>query len=185
LNPRLPVSCSNKLRRLFYSREQRRDQLLARYCLELVYRGYELTDFFATEPSLFAEALESGLRQELKAQRGFIYLAVNPVYPQGVHKVGKTRLHLESRMAALTTEGVLGQYLVVKAWRSRDVHRTERRCHCALAHCAIEKEFFNGEFRKLTRIIDRVLKEERKALRQLSRIATEGAVAATHHLLMS
>jgi len=176
----LPGACKRKLQRIFYSASPGRDQQLAHYSLELIHRDYAIDDFFGNELPIFSEALEAGLKIASKALKGYVYLAVNPVHPQGVHKVGKTRLPPTRRMESLTTEGVLGTYQLVKAWPSRDVHRSETRCHRALANRAIQKEFFEGDFRTLVGVIDAVMRQERAAIRNATRIATTANIAAAN-----
>lgn len=139
-------------------------------CLDLLRHNRPLASFFSGAEEVFADMVDVGLQHHIAHQSGFIYLATNPVYGVNVYKIGKTRKAPNERMLTLETSGVLGQFILAGAWPSRDLDRSERRCHHVLSTCRLEGEFFRGDYRELIPVLEGVLQEEAEAMATLQKM---------------
>jgi hypothetical protein len=166
----LNAASRRKLTRHFNALE---DGIFVDHCLELIHRNVDLGPFFQGSEFLFVDAVDNGLDEHMQTQSGLIYLAANPVYPRNVYKLGKTRKSGMERMHSLETAGVLGSYTLAGSWPTRDVDRTETRCHQLLAHFRIDGEFFHLDYHALASAISRVLTEEDLAFSTLRELTIE------------
>ena len=140
------------------------------HCLELIHRGVDLAPFFNNAEFLYEDVIDAGTAEHVQEQSGFIYLAANPVYQANIYKLGKTRKSALARMRSLATAGVLGEYVLVGSWPTRDIDRTEARCHQLLSEIRIDGEFFHSDYQSLVSAILRVLREEDEAFSTLSEL---------------
>jgi hypothetical protein len=141
------------------------------HCLELIYRGVDIGALVSDSEIVFVEAIDNGLDEHIRNHTGLIYLAANPVYQSNIFKIGKTRKSGIERMDTLKTAGVLGSFVLAGSWPSRDLDRTEVRCHQALADCRIDGEFFHVDYHSAAAAITRVLGEEDKTFMTLQELA--------------
>lgn len=137
------------------------------YCLAVISKGFDLAEYFDGAQSAFSTVVEEGLVELARRNKGFIYLAVDPTMPVGVHKVGLTRKTPEDRMRSLETSGSLGHFILVKSWPSTNVALTEALCLAALADLQVKGELFLGHYTTLVEKIDRIMQSESDAIHAL------------------
>ena len=170
----MPASLSPQSRRKLLAHfNALEDEKFVAHCLDLIYRGVDLNPFFRDSEFLYVDAVEHGLDEYTRHQTGLIYLAANPVYARNIYKLGKTRKSGMARMNSLETAGVLGSFVLAGSWPTRDVDRTETRCHQLLAHVRIDGEFFHLDYHALASAINRVLIEEDQAFATLRELTIE------------
>lgn len=99
----------------------------------------------------WAAFAQASLRAYFEARQGRVYLARNSAHPTYV-KVGKTRLMPEARMAALNTEGVVGQTDCLAALEVHDRHHCETAAHRLLSRYPRHKEFFEAPVPEVERL---------------------------------
>ncbi|WP_187627572.1 GIY-YIG nuclease family protein [Paraburkholderia sp. UCT31] len=166
----LPRAAQHKLQTLYLANTDYASAAFVDFSLELLRRGIDLAGVFFEAEEAYASTVVDGLSGHFARQRGFIYLATNPVYRGTVYKVGLTRQRPDERMRSLATAGVLGHFMLVKDWPSRDVQRSEIRAHQALAAYNVQGEFFEAHYTVAIAAIDDVLLEERGAFDELYRL---------------
>lgn len=139
-------------------------------CLKLARAGYVLADFFEQEGLLdiYQETLDLAMVTHQERRAGYLYLAVNPIYSQGLYKLGATRKTPEERRRSLTTSGIPGQFTFVKSWPVPDAFAAEAHCARTLSQRRIQREFYEGTYPELTAAIDGVVDLEWRLAQLLS-----------------
>lgn len=139
-------------------------------CLKFARAGYLLADFFEQEGLLdvYQETLDLAMSAHHARRAGYLYLAVNPIYSQGLYKVGATRKTPEERRRSLTTSGIPGQFTFVKSWFVPDAFAAEAHCAKTLTQRRIQREFYEGTYPELTAAIDGVVDLEWRLAQLLS-----------------
>lgn len=102
--------------------------------------GKDFSWAFEQDPVLLAAAQEVMFTQLYK-RMGSVYVAAHPELP-GLVKVGLTRKSVETRIAALTTAGFPGRYVLLKAVSVIDAPSVESQVHRALRPWRRERELF-------------------------------------------
>jgi hypothetical protein len=160
-----------QLQKLYFAAVSAEGQLrFAEKCLELSRRGFSVQSFFHDEglADCYQELLDESLANYIKGKAGHLYLAVHPIYSEGLYKVGATRKTPEQRMQSLTTAGIPGQFTLVKSWAVPEPFAAEAHCARTLSQRRVQREFYEGTFPELTAAIDGVVDEEWRMVRQLS-----------------
>lgn len=171
MNPSLTLSQQKRLRSLYFAAVSREGKLcFAQTCLKFARKGYCLSDFFEREclDGLYQEMLDEALAAHFEQNSGHVYLAVNPIYPKGLYKVGATRKTPEDRRRSLSTAGIPGQFILVKTWPVPSAFAAETHCKQALLLRRVQREFYEGTFLELTTAMDEVVTEEWRLARALS-----------------
>jgi len=169
--PLLTPSQQARLRRRYFESESPEGALrFAQTCIALTRRGHSVGGFFDLEGlgELYQETLDEAMAAHLERRSGFVYLAAHPIYPQGLYKIGETRKTPDERMRSLTTSGIPGRFVLVKAWRVPDSFAAEASCVRTLSQRRIEREFYEGTFADLTKAIDGVVQREWDLFRTVS-----------------
>lgn len=160
-----------RLQSLYFSATTAAGQVkFATACLALGRQGYPLADFFEQEGlgDVYQEMLDESMAAHLKRRAGHIYLAVHPIYIQGLYKIGATRKTPEERRRSLTTAGIPGQFTLVKSWPVPDAFAAEAHCARTLSQRRVQREFYEGTFPELTAAIDGVVELEWRLAQLLS-----------------
>lgn len=143
--------------------------LFAEKCLELSRRGFSVQSFFQDEglADCYQELLNEALACYIERKAGHVYLSVHPIYPAGLYKIGATRKTPEERMQSLPTSGLPGQFVLVKSWAVPEPFAAETHCKRTLAQRHVQGELYEGTFLELTAVMDGVVDEEWRLVRQL------------------
>lgn len=171
ISPEFSPRQLKRLQSLYFSATTTAGQVkFATACLQLGRKGYPLGDFFEQEGlgDVYQEMLDESMAAHLKRRAGHIYLAVHPIYIQGLYKIGATRKTPEERRRSLTTAGIPGQFTMVKSWPVPDAFAAEAHCARTLSQRRIQREFYEGTFPELTTAIDEVVEREWRLAQMLS-----------------
>jgi hypothetical protein len=81
------------------------------------------------------------LAEEDKTPDGFVYVLVNPAWPECV-KIGSA-VDVQSRLDQFQTGSPHRDYVMVYSVYTHDRMKAERACHAQLAHARLEGEWFS------------------------------------------
>jgi hypothetical protein len=93
--------------------------------------------------------------KEGNRREGFIYLMRNPIFEQGIYKIGLTRKNPEIRARKLPNTSVPGQFYIICEWFVSDCVKVETRLKKVLRPYIVDlrREFYRLNYREMMRII--------------------------------
>lgn len=159
------------LQKLYFSATSVEGHLhFAEKCLELSRRGFSVAEFFRDEglADCYQDQLDESLARYIEQKSGHVYLAVHPIYPTGLYKIGATRKTPEQRMQSLPTSGLPGHFVLVKSWAVPEPFAAETHCKRTLAQRRVQGELYEGTYSELIAAIDGVVGAEWHLARSLS-----------------
>jgi hypothetical protein len=89
----------------------------------------------------WAQCWRQQLARHFPRKTGAVYVAAHPAFP-GLVKIGMTRRDPKTRVAALTTSGIPGEFVLLGAVTALDAPAVEAQVHKNLAELRTERELF-------------------------------------------
>lgn len=115
------------------------------------------------DPGVIRATYNKGIEEnEIKSNRGYIYVMRSAAHDKDIFKIGLTRKSTDVRSDELSrTTGSPDKFLVVQEWEVSDCIKAEKIIHEKLSHYRINpgREFFKAPYKSIVSVIDSVIEQ--------------------------